>query len=90
MGLDGSGLLTVGSILDGLRELLDETVVTGVDSTSESSACAGPEHGNDFLCAELKELVELDTSVNLLFECFSFLGLCGLRSSKSFLNRGHI
>ena len=90
MSLDGCGLLAVGGILDGLGELLDKTVVTGVDSASESSAGSGPEHGHDFLGGEFEKLIELDTSVNLLFECFSLLGLRSLGSGKSFLDRGHI
>ena len=88
--LDWSGLLTVRGVLDRLSHLLDETVVAGVDSTSESSACSGSEHSDDVSGGDLQELVELDTSVNLLFEWFSFGSLRGLRSCKFFLDRGHI
>ena len=64
--------------------------VAGVDSASESSACSGSEHSDDVSGGDLQELVELDTSVNLLFEWFSFGSLRGLGSSKFFLDRGHI
>ena len=88
--LDWSGLLTVRGVLDRLSQLLDETVVTGVDSASESSACSGSEHSDDVSSGDLQELVELDTSVNLLFEWFSFGSLGGLGSSEFFLDGGHI
>ena len=90
MGLDWLGLLTIWSFLDGLCQLLDQTVVTRVDSTSESSALSSLEHSDNFLGAKLEELVKFDTSVNLLFEWFSFGSLRGLRSCKFFLDRGHI
>ena len=83
-------LLSIGGVLDGLRQLLDETVVTRVDPASESPALARSEHGDDIGGVHLEELVELDTSVNLLFEWFSFGSLRGLRSCKFFLDRGHI
>ena len=83
-------LLAIGGVLDALGELLDETVVTRVDSASESPALARSEHGDDVGGVHLEELVELDTSVNLLFEWFSFGSLRGLRSCKFFLDRGHI
>jgi len=90
MGLDGRGLLAVSAVLHRLDELLDETVVTRVDSTSESSALTGSEHGNNFVGAHLEELLKLDTSVNLLFEWFSLGSLRELRSCKFFLDGGHI
>ena len=90
MGLNRFGLLTVGCFLDSFHQLLDETVVTGVDSASEASAFSRLEHCHDLLSAELEELVKFDTSVNLLFEWFSFGGLRGLGSGKFFLDRGHI
>ena len=90
MGLNRCWLLAVRRVLDRLSELLDETVVTRVDSASESTACSGSQHGDDIGGVQLEELIELDTSVNLLFECFSFLRLRGLGSGKFFLDRGHI
>ena len=90
MGLDGLGLLTVLAVLNRLDELLDETVVTRVDSTSESSALTGSEHADNIVGGHLEELLKLDTSVNLLFEWFSFGSLRELRSCKFFLDRGHI
>ena len=61
-----------------------------MDSASESSALSGSEHCDDVGRGQFEELVELDTSVNLLFEWFSFGSLRGLRSCKFFLDRGHI
>lgn len=90
MSLDGFGLLTVGSVLDGLSQLLDETVVTRVNTASESSLLSGLEHGHDFGGAKFEKLLELNTSVNLLFEWFSFGSLRQLGSGKFFLDRGHI
>lgn len=90
MGLDGLGLLAVGTLLHGLDQSLDEAVVAGLDSTSEASLLARAEHVDNFTGGQLKKLLELDTSVNLLSECF-FLGCClCLSSSKSFGDRGHI
>ncbi len=68
MRLDRRGLLTIGAVLDGLDELLDEAVVTGLDTASESSALSGAEHVDHLGSAEFEELLELDTSVNLLSE----------------------
>ena len=68
MGLDGGGLLTVCTVANGLSELLDEAVVTGLDTASESSALSGAEHVDHLGSAEFEELLELDTSVNLLSE----------------------
>jgi len=90
MSLDRCGLLAIVGFLDGLRELLDETVVSGVDTTSESPAGSGPEHGHYFLGGEFEKLIKLDTSVNLLFECSFLLGLRRLSSCKFFCDRGHI
>ena len=73
MGLDGLGLLTVWGLLHGLGQLLDQTVVTRVDSASESAALARAKHSDDLLGGKFEELVELDASVNLLFEWFSLL-----------------
>ena len=61
-----------------------------MDSASESSALSGAEHSDDIGRGQFEELVELDTSVNLLFEWFSFGSLRGLRSCKFFCDRGHI
>ena len=90
VSLDRLWLLTMGSLLDGLSQLLDQTVVTRVDSASESAALARSEHGNNLLCGKFEELVELNASVNLLFEWFSFRCLGSLGSSQFFLDRGHI
>ena len=90
MGLDRLGLLTIWRFLDGLGQLFNETVVTRVDSTSESPALSSLEHSDNFLGAKLEELVKFDTSVNLLFEWFSFGSLRGLGSGKFFLDCGHI
>ena len=71
VGLHGLGLLTVRGVLDGSLELLDEPVVLGVHTVLESSALAGLEHGDNLSGVEFEELVELDTSVNLLLEWLS-------------------
>ena len=90
MSLDGLWLLTVRSVLDGLGQLLDEAVVARVDSLSKSPSLAGAEHSDQLFGLQLKELLEFDTSVNLLSECF-FLGSLGsLGGGKPLLDRGHI
>ena len=90
MGLDGLWLLTVRSVLDGLGQLLDEAVVARVDSLSKSPSLASAEHSDQLFGLQLKELLEFDTSVNLLSECF-FLGSLGsLGGGKPLLDRGHI
>lgn len=68
MGLDGGGLLAVLAVANGLGELLDEAVVTGLDTASESSALSGAEHVDHLGGAEFEKLLELNTSVNLLSE----------------------
>ena len=90
VSLDGLGLLAVGGVLDGLGELLDQTVIAGEDAASETSSLSRPEHGDHLRGADLKELVELDASVNLLFEWFFFGLSSSLGSRKFFLDRGHI
>ena len=90
VGLDRLGLLSVGSVLDGLGQLLDQAVVAGADAAAESSALARAEHGDHVVGRDLEQLVELNTSVNLLFEWFSLGRLGGLSSRKFFLDRGHI
>ena len=90
MGLDRLGLLSVRALLHGLDQSLNKTVVAGLDSTSEASLLAGAEHVDNLRGGELKKLLELDTSINLLSECFFLGSLCGLSSSKSFGDRGHI
>ena len=90
MCLDGLGLFAMRGLLHGLDELLDQTVVTRVDTASESSAGAGAEHSDDLLSRELEELIKLNASVNLLFEWFSFGRLGSLGSRQFFLDCGHI
>lgn len=90
VGLDWCWLLAVLALLDGLSELLDEAVVTRVDTTSESSLLAGAEHVDHLGCAKFKQLFELDTSVKLLSECFFLGSLLGLGGGKSFGDRRHI
>ncbi len=68
MGLDGGGLLTVCAVANGLSELLDEAVVTGLNTASESSALGGAEHVDHLGGAEFEKLLELNASVNLLSE----------------------
>ena len=90
MSLDCLGLLTVGSVLDGLGQLLDEAIVARLDSLSESSSLAGLEHGDQLLGLQVKQLLELDTSVNLLSECFFLGSLSSLGGGKPLCDRGHI
>jgi len=61
--LDGLGLLTVGRLLHGPNELLDQAVVTRLNTAAEPSALATLEHVDDILCVESEELLKLDTSV---------------------------
>ena len=90
MSLDGFGLLSVRSVFHGFGKLLDQSIVSLVNATSESALLSGTEHSHDLSSAHFEELVELNTSVDLLFEWFSF-GSCGrLGSFKFFLDRGHI
>ena len=77
VGLDGLGLLTVGGILDRGPDLLDESVVLGVNTVLESSSLARLEKGDDVLGVHLEELVDFDTSVNLFLEWFSLGGSGG-------------
>ena len=88
--LDWLGLVTVCRLLHGFDQLLDEPVVTGLNTTTEASALTGAEHVNDILGLEGKELLELNTSVKLLSECFFLGSLRGLGSGKSFGDGGHI
>jgi len=57
--------------LDGGDKLLGESIVTSltVSSISHSSSLSGSEHANDLVGGHGQELVELNTSVNLLSEC---------------------
>jgi len=78
VGLDGLGLLTVGGVLDGELELFDKSVVLGVDLLElgvQSPPLSRLEKSDDLVLAHLEELIELDTSVDLLLEWLSFLGL---------------
>ena len=77
VGLDGLGLLTVGGVLDGGPDLLDESVVLGVDTVLESATLSGLEKGDDVLGVHLEELVDFDTSVSLFLEWFSLGDLSG-------------
>ena len=88
--LDRLGLLTVRCFLHRLDKLLDEAVVAGLNAAAETSALASAEHVDDILRVEREELLKLDTSVNLLSECFFLGGLRGLGSGKSFGDGGHI
>ena len=76
MSLDWLWLLSEWSILDGLDELFDESIVTSlvVSFISHSSSLSGSEHCDDLVSWHGNELLKLDSSVNLLSECF-FLGL---------------
>ena len=79
MSLDWFWLLSDRSILDGLDELLDKSIVTSlvVSSISHSSSLSGSEHCDHLLSWHGQELVKLDSSVNLLSEClFLGAGLC--------------
>ena len=72
VGLDGLGLFTVRGVFDGGLKLLDESVVLGVHSVLESSALSGLEKSHNLFGAQFEELVQLNTSVNLLLEWLSF------------------
>ena len=76
VSLDWLWLLSKWSILHSLDELLDKSVVTSlvVSSISHSSSLSGSEHCDDRVSWHCHQLLKLDSSVNLLSECF-FLGL---------------
>ena len=63
VGLDSLGLLTVRGVLDAGLDLLDKSIVLGVDTMSVTTTLAGLEHGNNLFELHLEELVDLDTSV---------------------------
>jgi hypothetical protein len=71
VGLDGLGLFTVGGVLDGGLKLLDESVVLGVHSVLEPPSLSRLEKSDDLCGIKFEELIELDSSVNLLLEWFS-------------------
>ena len=72
VSLDGLGLISVSGVLDGGLKLLDEPVVLGVHTVLEPTTLTGLEHSDNLSGVEFEELVELDTSVNLLLEWLSF------------------
>ena len=90
VGLDGLGLVAKLSVLGGVLELLGQLAVALGNSVLESAALAGLEHRNDLSGIHLEQLVQLNTSVNLLSErfffacigmssclgCCNFLGFC--------------
>ena len=76
VSLDSLGLLTVDLVLDAELQLLHEAGVLGVDSTSVSPALLGGEKCNHFLGVQLEELVEFNTTVDLLLERLSLGSLC--------------
>ena len=68
VGSDGLGLLTVRGVFLGLSELLDESIVSLVDSVSKSSSLSGSEELDELVHIEFKESVQLNTSISTLLE----------------------
>ena len=80
VGLDGLGLLTIGSVLDGFLELFDESFVLGVDLLElrvHSSPLTRLEKSDNFRIGHGEELLKLNTSVDLFLEWLLFkTGVC--------------
>ena len=74
VSLDTLGLLTDGAGLDGGLALLDESGVRSSTVSGERSSVLGAEEGNDLVLLHLEEVIELDTSVDLLLERLSLDG----------------
>ena len=87
VGLDGLWLLTKLRVLGGVLELLGQLAVALGDTVLESAALASLEHGDNLSGIHFEQLVELDTSVNLLSERFFFacIGLSGCLGCCNFL-----
>ena len=85
VSLDWLGLFADDLSFNGVLQLLHETGVLGVDSTAVSPALLGGEKSNHFLGVELEELVEFNTTVDLLLEGLS-LGSNNLRFNACHLN----
>ena len=79
VGLDSLGLVTELSVLCGVLELLGKLAVALGHTVLESAASARLEHRDNLSGVHLEQLVELDTSVNLLSERFFFASV-GLSS----------
>ena len=76
VSLNTLGLLTVGGLFDGFLELLDESGVRSTSVSLEGSSVLGAEKVDNLLLGHLEELIELDTSVDLLLEGLSLDGGC--------------
>src|SRR6185503_15462892 len=65
---DCLGLFTVGGLFLGLSQLLDESVVSLMDTVGESPSLSGSEQLDECVHVVFNELLELDASVGRLLE----------------------
>ena len=75
VSLDCLWLITVRSVFDGSLDLLQKSIVLGVDSTIASSALSRLEESNYLVVVHFEQLVDFNTSVNLFLEWLSLGGL---------------
>ena len=71
VGPHGLGLLAVRGVLDRVLQLADKAVILGVHAVLEPSPLSGLEKSDNLCGVHLEQLVELNTSVNLLLEWLS-------------------
>ena len=65
---DSLGLLSLRGGFLGSSELLDESLVLAAHAVTESSSLSGTHHLDDIVQIHVEEVVELNSSVNLLLE----------------------
>jgi len=68
MSSDWLGLFTIGCFLLGLSELLDESIISLMDSMSESSSLSGFHELNEGVHVVFNESLQFNTSVCGLLE----------------------
>ena len=68
MSSDSLGLLTWNGGLLGGSELLDKSLVLSAHSVTKSSSLSGTHHLDDVVQIHVEEIIEFDSSVNLLSE----------------------
>ena len=88
MSFDCLWFLTIRSFLFGFPELFDESVISLVDSVSESSSLSGSQQLYKLIHWVLQEFLQLNTSVDLLLEGLLFLLCFSVNLLSSFA--GHL
>jgi len=68
VGLDATRLLAGGSLLLGLAEALDEGHGLALEAAGHAAASTAADEIHELIVGEVKELVELDTTVRELAE----------------------